>query len=158
MAVILVDFDGTCVPALPESGYSEVDMGAERVLKRLISAGHSIVLWTVRNSSRNNPFNYTNGKFRNESSLDEAVRWFKEREIPWYGINEVPGEEDVVGYARKILGDFLIDDTSIGIPLVFGSVDYYSYSKESIENCNTHCVDWEEVEIILEKMGLLKTR
>lgn len=46
MATFLIDYDGTCVPNLPESGFSEVDTGAERVLKRIVSAGHRLILWT----------------------------------------------------------------------------------------------------------------
>lgn len=156
MATILIDFDGTCVPGLPEPGFSEVDTGAERVLKKLVKAGHMLVLWTVRNSSRNNPYNWTNGKFRQETSLGEAERWFKERNIPLFGINQVPGEEETVGYSRKALADFMIDDTAIGTPITFGQVTYYSYSKESMETCNTHCVDWVILDEILDKEGFYK--
>lgn len=153
--VFLIDFDGTCVPFLPEVGYTEVDTGAERVLKLLIKSGHSLVLWTVRNRSRNNPLNYISGKFRTETSLDEAEKWFKERDIPLLGVNEVPGEEDVVGYSRKILGDFLIDDTAIGIPLAYGEVYYYSYTTEEMKTIKTHCVDWNRVEEFLREQKLI---
>lgn len=157
-AIILIDFDGTCVPALPESGYSEVDIGAEKVLKELVKEGHRLVLWTVRNRSRNNPYNYVSGRFRNETSLDEAEKWFRERNIPLYGVNEVPGEEDFVGYSRKILGDFLIDDTSIGIPLISTVIQYYSYNKEEIMTGSVRFVDWVEVRKILFNIGLLRNR
>ena len=92
MATFLIDFDGTCVPNLPEPGFSEVDTGAERVLKRIVSAGHRLILWTCRNNSRNNPYNYIGGKFRTETSLEEAERWFREREIPLYCVNNNPEE------------------------------------------------------------------
>ena len=152
---ILVDFDGTCVPALPEAGYSEVDTGAERVLKLLVSSGHELYLWTVRNNSRNNPYNYINGKFRNESSLEEAVRWFKERDIPLSGVNEVPGEEDIVGYSRKALGDMIIDDISVGIPLIYGEVSYFSYQTEEMRVANSRCVDWKKLEELFNKEGII---
>lgn len=153
---ILVDFDGTCVPYLPENGFSEIDTGAERVLKLLVKSGHSLVLWTVRNNSRNNPFNYISGKFRNESSLEEAERWFKEREIPLAGINDVPEEESIVGSSRKALGDILIDDSAIGTPLAWGDVTYYSFEAEEMRVINTFCVDWVKIEEILRNRGIIK--
>lgn len=35
--IFLIDFDGTCVPQLPEAGYCEVDTGADKVLKKISS-------------------------------------------------------------------------------------------------------------------------
>lgn len=156
MAVFLIDFDGTCVPSLPESGYCEVDTGAESVLLELVRAGHKLVLWTCRNSSRNNPHNYIGGKFRTESSLSEATRWFRERKIPLAGINEVPDEEDRIGYSRKALGDFMIDDTALGTPMVYGEVEYVSYDTGEIKRTQTRCVDWIGLRRILVSMGLLR--
>lgn len=155
MATFLIDYDGTCVPSLPESGFTEIDTGAERVLKRISSAGHKLILWTCRNSSRNNPFNYIGGKFRTETSLEEAERWFRERDIPLYSVNENPEEEEVIGYARKALGDFIIDDTAIGIPISRGTCEYVSYDTGEIKTINTTCVDWLAVEKILEQMMLI---
>ena len=44
--VIAVDFDGTCVThAFPKIGE---DIGAVPVLKRLVKAGHKIILYTMR--------------------------------------------------------------------------------------------------------------
>lgn len=154
--IILVDFDGTCVPKLPEIGYSEVDTGAERVLKKLVKNGHKLVLWTIRNSSRNNPYNYIEGRFRTETSLEEAERWFKERNIPLFGVNEVPNEESIVGYTRKALGDFIIDDTAIGTPLSYGKINYYSYITREIKTIDTYCVDWNAIEVLLKKYNLIQ--
>lgn len=155
MAVFLIDFDGTCVPKLPESGFTEVDTGAERVLKRLVSSGHKLILWTCRNSSRNNPYNYIGGRFRTETSLGEAERWFRERDIPLYSVNDNPEEEEIIGYARKTLGDFIIDDTAIGIPIVTGVCEYVSYDTGEIKTVTATCVDWTSVERILEQMMLI---
>lgn len=152
---ILIDFDGTCVPKIPHHGFTEVDTGAERVLKMLLASGHQLYLWTCRNSSRNNPWNYIRKKFRTESSLSEAERWFSEREIPLSGINEVPGEEDLIGYARKPLADFVIDDTSVCMPLVYGEVQYIDFETGEISTCPAHCVDWSEVERILRARKLI---
>lgn len=153
--IFLIDFDGTCVPQLPEAGYCEVDTGAESVLKDLVRVGHKLVLWTARNNSRNNPFNYSAGRFRTETSLEEAERWFKEREIPLYGVNEHDQEVDSVGYARKAVGDFMIDDTAIGTPLLYGEVEYASYDTGEIKKVIVHCVDWIAIRKILESMNLL---
>lgn len=153
--IFLIDFDGTCVPQLPEAGYCEVDTGAESVLKDLVRAGHKIVLWTARNNSRNNPFNYSAGRFRTETSLEEAERWFKEREIPLSGVNQHDTEEDQVGYARKLVGDFTIDDTAIGTPLRWGEVEYASYETGELLKTYTHCVDWEAIRMILKANSLL---
>jgi hypothetical protein len=155
MATILIDFDGTCIPTLPLGGYSDYNTGAEKVLKRLVNEGHQLVLWTVRNDSKNNPYNIAAKQFIGKNSLDEAVDWFKERDIPLFGINQVPGEIDVVGEGRKILGDFLIDDTAIGTPLKYVKIQYYSYITGIEQEIETYHVDWELVEKLLIKLNLL---
>lgn len=155
MALILVDFDGTCVPQLPEAGFCDVDTGAEKILKELVSNGHKIVLWTARNNSRNNPFNYSSGRFRTETSLEEAERWFREREIPLYGVNSHDMEEEQVGYARKLVGDLLIDDTAIGTPLSWGEIEYCAYDTGELKKAYVHCVDWNRIREILKINGLL---
>lgn len=147
--IIAVDYDGTVVPKLPE-GFCEVDTGAERVLRKLVEAGHLLVLWTCRNNSIDNPYNFVRGMLREESSLEEAMRWFDEHNIPLYGINDVPNQSSLIGKSRKLLYDILIDDTSLGIPLVFGEVNYVSYETGEIcYNYHTHCVDWRAVESLL---------
>lgn len=157
MAIFLVDFDGTCVAKVPGKGYSNYDTGAERVLKRLIASGHEIVLWTCRNNSSTNPYNYIHGGKikREETSLEEAVRWFKERDIPLSGINESP-DDYKVGEARKALGDFIIDDIAIGTPLREITIDWISYeSGITYKNTKTSCVDWEKIEQYLESIMLI---
>lgn len=153
--IILCDYDGTVVPRIPD-GYCEVDTGAERVLKKLINAGHLIVLWTCRNNSLTNPWNYINGMLREESSLDEAIRWFTDRDIPLYGVNYVPGEKEKVGKSRKPLADLIIDDTALGIPLVWGEVNYVSYiTGEVIHKYQTYCVDWMAIEAMLTQQKII---
>ena len=156
MATILVDFDGTCVPTLPiGSKLENYDSGAEKVLKRLISSGHNIVLWTVRNDSSQNPYNVVARQFTGKSSLAEAVGWFMERNIPLYGINEVPDEISKVGSGRKILGDYLIDDTAIGTPMKKVTVKYFSYFTDDYCVIETVHVDWDKVEKYLEELELI---
>lgn len=156
MANIAVDFDGTCVVALPEAGESYVDTGSERVLKRLIEAGHNIILWTCRNHSDINPYNRDDdGCLREKDSLDIAINWFRERGIPLLGINEVPNEEIYIGYSRKPLYDILIDDKNIGSKLVYGDAEYVSFDTGEIKSVNTYCIDWDWVEKSLEQSGFL---
>lgn len=153
--VILVDFDGTVVPKLP-IGYSNYNTGAERVLRKLVDRGHKIVLWTCRNNSPDNPYNYINGKWRKETSLEEAVRWFKERDIELFGINSVPGEVLEVGTSRKALSSYVIDDTSICMPMKPCLVDYVSYETgKEVHDYPSEHVDWDYVESCLIKRGIL---
>lgn len=155
MAVILVDFDGTCIPALPELGYSDLDTGASRVLKLLSRAGHTLVLWTARNNSINNRWNYLRGQLRAERSLDEAVRWFHEHGVTLDGINEVPGEESRIGTSRKTLGDYLIDDTAVGAPLTYVTISFYSAVEQRHRVIDTYHIDWKKVEEFFKERGLL---
>lgn len=60
--VFAVDFDGTCVShAYPRVGCS---IGAESVLRRIARNGGKIILWTMRTGD----------------PLDEAVKWFQQKE------------------------------------------------------------------------------
>ena len=78
---IVIDFDGTVVkhryPAIGE------DIGALPVLRKLIKNGHQLVLSTMRCRD-------TGGV----DTLQPAIDWFKEREIPLYGINENPSQKE----------------------------------------------------------------
>ncbi len=156
MATILIDFDGTCIPSLPIGAKVEkYNIGAERVIKRLVSAGHKIILWTVRNDSSQNPYNIVSKQFTGKTSLAEAVGWFMEKDIPLHGINEVPDETSKVGSSRKILGDYLIDDTAIGTPLKKVTINYFSYLTDSYSTIETFHVDWDKIEKHLEDLDLL---
>ena len=69
---ICVDFDGTCVThEYPNVGK---DIGAAPVLKRLVQNGHNLILFTMRGNT----------------DLIDAVNWFRQNEIPLYGINKNP--------------------------------------------------------------------
>jgi hypothetical protein len=155
MAKIGIDFDGCCIVALPEVGWCDIETGAAEVLGKLVKKGHELYLWTCRNNDPGNPYNWTNGELRAETSLQEAVRWFNERDIPLSGINEVEDEEKKVGKARKILVDLLIDDTSLGSKYTVGDVEYVSYDTGEIKTCRTYSLDWEWVEKELIELGLL---
>jgi hypothetical protein len=104
-----IDFDGTCV----EHKYPDIGRempGASQTLRSLALREHRLILWTCREDVPNDP---------EAQYLNEAVQWFKEREIPLAGINEVPTEFDFRGKAsgRKPVFDMLIDDTNFaGFP------------------------------------------
>lgn len=154
---ILIDFDGTCVWQLPEPGYAidEVPRVME-VLNRLIRLGHRLILWTARNDSPDNPYNYfSTGEWREETSLGEALRWFRERNIFLSGVNGYPEEINFVGTSRKIHGDLLIDDLALGVPLIYQEIDYVRYfDGEIVRNCKSHCVDWRKIEELLKERGI----
>jgi len=161
MAVILVDGDGTCWPLAPHGFYSKKDIGSADVLKELVANGHEIVLWTCRNNSKTNPYNYhiRDNQWREETSLGEAVRWFRDRDIPLAGINSYKPGEKFVGKANKPLGDIIIDDTAIGTPMIEDEyVDVYSIrtGRKSSYPRKTRYVDWKAVRALLVKKGLLK--
>lgn len=97
---IAVDFDGTCVlHKYPKVG-NEVE-GAVDVLKALVNKGHKIILYTMRSGKE----------------LDEAIRWFEERDIELYGINEDPEQRDWTE-SPKAYANMYIDDSAFGAPLL----------------------------------------
>lgn len=159
MSVILVDFDGTVRKETPRGYYSKDDIGSEKVLKELISKGHKIVLWTCRNNSLDNPYNYDfSGSLRKETSLDEAVRWFEERGIELYGVNEVPDQYDKIGESGKLLCDLFIDNKGLGIPLREEPTDLYRIEDKKLvigRKYTSEFVDWEKVRDMLISKGLL---
>ena len=89
-ALIAVDFDGTVVThAYPEIGD---DAGAVAVLKELTDNGCRLILYTMRSGAL----------------LDKAVKWFRDREIPLYAINENPSQQRWTS-SPKIHADLYID-------------------------------------------------
>lgn len=100
--IIAVDFDGTCV----EHDYPNVGAdvpGAKEVLKNLANSGVLLMLWTMRS-----------GK-----GLEDAVNWFKERDIPLWGINENPTQD--WSTSHKQYANLYIDDMALGCPLTTDS-------------------------------------
>ena len=130
--VIVVDFDGTVVTHdYPEIGN---DIGAVPVLKKLVDAGHQLVLFTMRgNNNGANDRNY----------LVEAVKWFNQNDIPLFGINTNPTQKNWTN-SPKAYGQMIIDDAALGCPLKF---DY--------KLSNRPFVDWIKVEKLLKLNDLL---
>lgn len=122
--IIGIDFDGTCVNfEYPLIGR---DIGAQRVLKRLVDFGHRLILWTMRS-----------GK-----PLDEAVGWFEKNEIPLWGINTNPTQHEWTT-SPKAHCDLIIDDVNLGCPLTQALPGDRPF------------VCWDEVEKMLEDRRVL---
>lgn len=128
--ILLVDFDGTlCTHEFPKIGK---DIGAVPVLKELVDAGHKLILHTIRCNSEKG--NY----------LEEASEWFRQNEIPLYGINDNPTQHSWSS-SRKIYGNYSIDDLNLGTPLKFDP----SISSRPF-------VDWVKVRELLVEQKILK--
>jgi len=117
--IIAVDFDGTCTThEYPRIGR---EIGAAPVLKRLVEAGHQLILWTMRSGQE----------------LEQAVQWFAERGIPLFGVNGDPTQQ-IWTASAKPYAQLYIDDAALGCPLCqprFSGERPY--------------VDWEKVERLL---------
>ncbi|GBU27820.1 hypothetical protein R84B8_01361 [Treponema sp. R8-4-B8] len=97
--IIAIDFDGTCVThEYPEIGR---DIGVVPVLKKLVAANHLLILNTMRSGVE----------------LQEAVNWFKENDIPLYGVNQNP-EQKKWTQSPKVYADLYIDDAALGCPQI----------------------------------------
>ena len=142
--IIGIDFDGTCVThEFPEVGK---DIGAVPVLKELVKAGHKLVLFTMRSNRRRRKrvpespdVSDVHGKF-----LKDAVSWFKENDIPLFGVNTNPEQKSWTS-SPKAYCHLYIDDASLGIPL-----------KRDIAVCDRPFVDWVEVRALLRTRFILK--
>jgi hypothetical protein len=121
---ICVDFDGTATShEYPEIG---ADIGAIPVLKRIVKEGHNIIIFTMRDGKE----------------LEDSVKWYKENDIPVYGVNRNPRQ----GWTKspKAYGQLYIDDAALGAPLkVDANISHRPF------------VDWVIVEQMLEQAGIL---
>lgn len=97
--LICLDFDGTC--ALHEFPFigKEVPHAIE-VLKKLQSAGHDFILYTMRV----------------DQQLTEAEDWLRKRGIFVAYINSNPEQETG---SRKCYAHAYVDDHGIGTPLIY---------------------------------------
>jgi len=124
---IAIDFDGTVVThEYPNIGQ---DIGAVPILKRIVGAGHLLILNTMRSGIE----------------LEAAVNWFKENDIPLYGVNEDPGQKKWTG-SPKVYANLYIDDAALGCPLLY-PVKGFLPGEDHIEG--RPYVDWERVEELL---------
>lgn len=123
--IICVDFDGTCVTH--EYPIVGKEIGSVSVLKKIIKKGHKIILFTMRS-----------GKY-----LDDAVNWFREKEIDLYGINQNPTQKSWTS-SPKAFAQLYIDDAALGCPLkVDNNLSMWSFA------------DWDEIENILKNKKII---
>ena len=122
--VIAIDFDGTCVTH--DYPYIGSDIGAVPVLRELVDAGYRLVLNTMRS-----------GKLEKE-----AVAWFKNNDIPLYGVNRNPDQKSWTS-SPKVYADLYIDDGALGVPLKTSPSSVRPY------------VDWDKVRELLVSLGYL---
>lgn len=121
--IIAVDFDGTCVThRYPNVGEN---IGAAPVLKKLVDNGHRIILLTMRDSGK---------------VLRDAINWFKENNIPLYGINQNPNQ--TWSDSRKVYANYYIDDQAVGCPILYESNGIGFY------------VDWKRIDEWFKQQGL----
>ena len=122
---IAVDFDGTCVTHdYPRIGK---EIGAVKVLKRLVEAGHKLILNTMRSGKE----------------LQDAIHWFNENEIELYGVNENPTQKRWTT-SPKVYAHMYIDDAAFGCPL--RNVPDFS---------DRPFVDWDSIYRQLIRMGIV---
>lgn len=116
--VFAIDFDGTCVThEYPKVGRH---IGAPRVLRRIVDEGGDLILWTMRSGSH----------------LEDAVKWFKDNDLPLFGVQRHP-TQDYWTDSPKCYAKIYIDDAALGCPLKLGLKDERPF------------VDWEAVETTL---------
>ena len=99
--IIVIDFDGTCVThEFPNIGK---DIGAEKVLKKLIQKGHRLILFTMRCNHTFIPNSHQPDIIVEPGNyLTEAVNWFKERDIPLFGIQKHPNQSGWTFFTKSI--------------------------------------------------------
>lgn len=113
--IIAVDFDGTCVAhEFPLVGK---DIGAAPVLRALVKDGHKIILYTMRSDIENPTSDDYNIHCKGGKYLTDAVNWFKENDIPLFGVNENPDQKTWTN-SPKPYADIYIDDSALGCPCI----------------------------------------
>lgn len=129
---IIVDFDGTCTThAYP---YIGEDIGAVPVLKKLVDNGHKLILFTMRSDHKID---------QTKQYLTEAVQWFKDNEIPLYGIQKNPTQGNWTS-SPKAYGQLILDDAAAFAPL--------KYDKTISDR---PFIDWCKMENELVRLGLV---
>lgn len=138
---ICVDFDGTCVThEFPKVGK---DIGAVPILKKLINNGHRLILFTMRSHLKEGTADPNSLGWKNSDKIEletdvlqDAIDWFKQNNIPLYGINVNPSQLNWTK-SPKAYGQLYIDDAALGCPLKFTELSLRPY------------VDWEKVDKLL---------
>ncbi len=138
---ILIDFDGTCVAHdFPRIGKN---IGSVQILKKLIAAGHNLILFTMRSDVENPVSDDKTIIAKAGKYLTDAVNWFKENDIPLYGIQTNPTQSSWTT-SPKAYGQLMIDDSALGCPLKFDSAI-----------SDRPFVDWSKVYKLLKQQQIL---
>lgn len=131
---IAVDFDGTVANHVyPYIGQDVPD--AVPVLRELVQVRTPLILLTMRSHQERDPKSGL-------TTLQAAVRWFEEREIPLFGVNENP-TQSVWTSSRKVYANMYIDDSALGCPLR----EFVGFQRPA--------VDWVRVRGLLVERGIL---
>lgn len=109
------------------------DIGAVPVLKKIVGAGHHLIVMSAIARTPEDPVVY--------ERFSEMIKWFSDNEIPYIGINYNPRESF---RSDKITADLYIDDHCLGIPL-----------KTDLKLSKRPFVDWEKCEILLKEMDII---
>jgi hypothetical protein len=126
MGYIVVDCDGTVMTHdYPRIGKH---IGAVPVLKEIIKNKHQLILFTMRSGKK----------------LDDAVNWYKENDIPLFGIQTNPSQHEWTD-SPKAYGQLIIDDAAAFAPLRLD----LSYSSRPF-------IDWDKMRNELVKTGWIK--
>lgn len=139
--IIGIDFDGTCVTH--EFPRVDIDIGAQEVLNKLVAAGHSLILFTMRSDINDVITDDPNIVKKNGNYLTDAQNWFIENNIPLWGINVNPEQWRWTTSPRAYC-ELYIDDAGIGCPL-----------KYDLELSSRPFVDWSIVEQWLILKGII---
>lgn len=140
-----IDFDGTCVThEFPKIGKN---IGAVPILKELVAKGHQLILFTMRSDKKEVLTDHYEIHSKAEPYLTEAVNWFKDNGIELYGIQTNPTQHSWTE-SPKAYYNLLIDDASLGCPLIYPSSDIKSVYHKPY-------VDWVKVREMLVEMNIL---
>ena len=150
--IIAIDFDGTCVThEFPKVGK---DIGAAPVLKELIENGHQLILFTMRSDVVNPTGEGNELHLESGNYLTDAVNWFKENEIPLYGIQSNPTQHTWTT-SPKAYAQLYIDDAALGCPLLHG--EFADNGEKYLRYLRPH-VDWFEVKDYLLANGIIEIK
>jgi hypothetical protein len=121
--IIAVDFDGTCVvnsfPKISDNPMDDVPYAAI-VLRKLVSEGHKIILFTCRCDPPTFVPANTSGcglPIEQGQYLTDAINWFTKNKIQLWGINYNPTQTYKFA-SCKPFADLYIDDKAFGAPLI----------------------------------------
>lgn len=136
--IIAVDFDGTCVThEFPRVGK---DIGAAKVLKRLVNVGHQLILYTMR-SYKPGVSPITNAV--EDGGLSDAIKWFKDNDIDLFAVQTNPTQKEWTS-SPKCYAHLVIDDNTLGAPLMVDK-----------ELSDRPFIDWNRAEKMLEIKQIL---